>query len=358
MALIALITDTHHGVRNDNKMFREHLKKFYDNVFFPTLDKYNIKQVIHLGDLVDRRKYINYVTFRRLKTDFILPLQERGIHCTYLVGNHDVYYKNTNEVNALHEFFGKDYGQNVYDENLVSVVTRPTEIEIGNKPILLLPWICEDNEDQSKYLIETTVAPIVLGHLEINGFEMDGRLCDHGLNPELFSKFLFVGTGHFHKKHSKDNIHYLGAPYQMTWGDYEQQRGFHLFDTETFELTFVENPYTVFHKLHWDDTYFTLEEIENLNDQDIYNCYVKIFVQNKTNPTMLELLIAKLEELGADVTTIDDRFSLEETGEVTPEQAEDTPTIMKNYIDSVKVPNPDKLKAYMQTLYVEALYLE
>ena len=34
---IALITDTHWGVRNDNVSFHDNSKKFLDDVFFPTL---------------------------------------------------------------------------------------------------------------------------------------------------------------------------------------------------------------------------------------------------------------------------------------------------------------------------------
>ena len=56
---IALITDTHWGARNDNVIFSNYFRKFYDNIFFPLLEERNIKTLLHLGDVVDRRKYIN-----------------------------------------------------------------------------------------------------------------------------------------------------------------------------------------------------------------------------------------------------------------------------------------------------------
>ena len=56
----ALITDTHFGVRNDSQILLEYQKKFYDEIFFPYLDKNDIKHIVHLGDLVDRRKSINF----------------------------------------------------------------------------------------------------------------------------------------------------------------------------------------------------------------------------------------------------------------------------------------------------------
>ena len=75
---IALITDTHWGVRNDQLAFLDNNKKFLDDIFFPYLDSHSIDTVIHLGDLVDRRKYLNINTAKRLRDDFIGPLHARG----------------------------------------------------------------------------------------------------------------------------------------------------------------------------------------------------------------------------------------------------------------------------------------
>ena len=77
---IALITDTHWGVRNDNNSFMDNTKSFLDDVFFPYLQLHNIRDVIHLGDLVDRRKYINFNTANRLKEDFIKPLLDKNLN--------------------------------------------------------------------------------------------------------------------------------------------------------------------------------------------------------------------------------------------------------------------------------------
>ena len=43
-----LITDTHFNARNDNLAFNEYFYKFWEEIFFPYLDKHNIKTVIHL----------------------------------------------------------------------------------------------------------------------------------------------------------------------------------------------------------------------------------------------------------------------------------------------------------------------
>ena len=97
-------------------------------------------------------------------------------------------------------------------------------------------------------------APIVLGHLELVGFEMfRGSVSTHGDSPDLFGRFDLVCSGHYHHKSDTGNIHYLGSHSQFTWSDYGDDRGFHILDTETKELEFVKNPYEMFAKVWYDD---------------------------------------------------------------------------------------------------------
>ena len=110
---IALLNDTHFGARNDSIIFDDYFHKFYDDIFFPYIQKHNIKTLIHLGDIVDRRKYINYVTADNLKTDFINPLKQRKIKFWCIIGNHDIYYRNSLEINALDQLYGVDKNINL-----------------------------------------------------------------------------------------------------------------------------------------------------------------------------------------------------------------------------------------------------
>lgn len=59
---IALLGDTHFGMRNDSLDFHHLYEKFYTNVFFPKLKENGIKTIVQVGDLFDRRKYINFNT--------------------------------------------------------------------------------------------------------------------------------------------------------------------------------------------------------------------------------------------------------------------------------------------------------
>ena len=112
---IALITDTHFGARNDSGVISDYMMKFYSDIFFPYIIDNDIKTIIHLGDLVDRRKYVNFVTLNSLRTDFIFRLQDSGIDTHIIIGNHDTYYRNTNRINAVNELFGDAPFIHIYD---------------------------------------------------------------------------------------------------------------------------------------------------------------------------------------------------------------------------------------------------
>jgi DNA repair exonuclease SbcCD nuclease subunit len=101
----------------------------------------------------------------------------------------------------------------------------------------MMPWICADNYEQCMGAINTTKSTIMFCHTDIVGFQMHkGQACDEGFDPKQFSKFDLVFSGHFHHRSTIGNITYLGNPYEMTWADFEDPRGFNIFDTDTREL--------------------------------------------------------------------------------------------------------------------------
>lgn len=350
---IALITDTHWGIRNDSPIMHNHMKKFLDEVFFPILDNQNIDTVIHLGDLVDRRKYINYVTAKRLRDDFLIPLQKRDIDTFIIAGNHDTYYKNTNSINSLRELVdNKFYNVTIYDESGGEIILE------DKTKLLLLPWICDDNRQQCMKAIEDSTAPIVLGHLELFGYEMfKGQVSDHGDDPKIFDKFDLVCSGHYHTRSSRGNINYLGTPSQYTWSDSVDVKGFHILDTSTRALEFIPNSNQIFHKFFYDDLNKNMDEVL-VFDADIYkDCYVKIVIKNKTNPYWFDLVIERLEKSGAaDLQVVEDHFHLDlEADDDIVNEAEDTMSIIHKFIDGMNI-NLDRKRVenIIQNLYIEA----
>ena len=242
---IAIITDQHFGARKNSKLFHDYFLKFYNDVFFPTLEQEGITTIVDMGDTFDSRKGIDFSALSWAKNNYYDKLKDYTIHT--IVGNHTAYYKNTNEVNAV------DLLLREYDN--VKIYSQPTEIKIDNLDILLVPWINPENEDQTFKCLTNTKCDVVMGHLELNGFHAtQGHIQEHGTPVSAFERFTRVYSGHYHIRSNKENIYYLGNPYEMFWNDWNNTRGFHLFDTETLEHTPVDNPYTIFKKIFYEDT--------------------------------------------------------------------------------------------------------
>lgn len=350
---VALITDQHFGARNDSLVFLDYYEKFYSETFFPKIVEENIKTLLILGDTFDRRKYINFNTLQRAKKMFFDKLYELGITVYMLAGNHDTYYKNTNEVNSV-DLLLKEY------EN-ITVIDEPMTIHLNFKnesdDILMIPWICADNYNRCLEEINNSRATLCAGHFEIAGFAMyRGHPNEEGLDRGNFRKFDWTFSGHYHHKSSNDDIHYLGNPYELTWQDYNDPRGFHLFDLDSRTLTFIRNPNVMFHRLVYDDG--TDETVPVIVDQ-LKDRYVKVVVVNKTNPYVFDRFMDSIYACEpADVSIVEDFTDLMEgVDDDMVDQAEDTITILNKYVDGIGETNIDnnRLKNILRELYIEAV---
>ena len=339
---ILLITDQHFGVRNDNQNFIDHYRKFYGEVVLPFIDANGIDTIVCLGDTFDKRRSINFMSLEAAKEMWFTPLQERGIVMDMFVGNHDIYYKNTLRVNAPSELLG--------EYNNINVITSPTTLVYDNLPILLLPWICDENRTEVLEKVGSTEAKVCMGHLELNGFEAHpGHVMQHGMDSNASSKFKKVFSGHYHMKSTKKNVNYLGNPYQLYWNDYGCKRGFHVFDTETLKTTFYKNPFDIFHKLYYNNG-VTLP-----NEEDLKGSYVKLIVENKGDYAKFDYAVSQLQDMGlGDLKIIEDlSVELDSGSEVL--ETEDTMTLLDNYIDDIDLKvNKSNVKNVMRSLYMEA----
>ena len=356
MTKVAVISDTHWGVRNDNVAFMDMTKSFLDNVFFPYLKKHKIEHVIHLGDLVDRRKQISYYTANRLRNDFLNRLADLHIQCHLIVGNHDCYYKNTNQVNALAELV-----DGIYPSMTVHVNCEQS-VSIGGHEVLLVPWICADNREQTLKTIQESKAAVCMGHLELEGFEMfRGSVSTHGDNRKIFEKFDLTLSGHYHHRSSDGSICYVGSHGQFTWSDYDDSRGFHVLDLDTRNLTFVENPYKMFTKAFYNDDDKDLQELLKYDFQSHKGSLMKLVVIQKNNPFWFDKYCEQLEKAGLiSFQIVDDHQNLvlEQDSEILSE-AESTLSIFKKHIEqsvSSHV-NKDKLEQVITDLYTRAMTL-
>ena len=347
---VAIITDQHFGARNDSIAFLDFYQKFYDNTFFPTIDSAGIDTVLILGDTFDRRKYVNFYALDRAKKMFFDKLEERGIRVHMLAGNHDTYYKNTNEVNSP-DLLLVEYGN-------IDVISKPETIVIDGTSICMMPWICPENYQESLDHITNTKAEICMGHFEIAGFAMHrGMESNDGLAKETFQKFDLVFSGHYHHRSSDKHIHYLGNPYELTWQDYNDPRGFHLFDLDTRELTFVQNSYRMFERLEYNDKE---QEPIDLDLIELDQKYVKLVVVNKNDFYKFDKFIQKLYNKGCHEIKIIEDMSEFQDGEIGEEiNLEDTLSVLSHYVDSIETDvEKEQIKTYMRTLYTEAVNIE
>lgn len=347
MSKIALITDTHVGVRNDSPIFQENFRKSA-KFFFDYLDKHEIEFCIHLGDLYDRRKHINFVSAKLCREAFLEELQKRRISTYIILGNHDVYYKDTNSVNALDELVRGRYPY-------AGIIKTPYEVNTDGCKIIMLPWITKDNYEECMEAIKNTTATVLFGHLELVGFEMHkGHIADHGLDRNIFSKFDRVFSGHYHHASCHDNITYLGAFGYYTWSDFDDYRGFAIFDTNTQEIEYVRNPHCPFKTINYDENNLLTDFTE------YQDCYVKVYIKNRSNLFTFDQFMEKLYDAKpADISIIEDDLITLNPDDESLDGTEDTATILSNYIDGLTLQvDSNRMKSYMRDVYVEALSTE
>jgi len=345
---IALINDTHFGARGDSQLFFDYFMKFFDEVFFPYLEENNIHTVIHAGDLMDRRKYVNFSILNQVRTRFMDKLHDQGVNLHCILGNHDVYYRNTNMVNSIRELFDGDL--NLYD--------TPQVVDFDGLSIALLPWVNKENQEESMQFIKSASAPILIGHLELYGYDvMRGVKFDGGMNPNVFDRYEKVLSGHFHCKQESGNVYYMGTQYQITFADLNETKGFHVLDTQTREIEFIENPFKMFHTIIYNDEKNDYEG--DLNTKNLKDSYVKLFVETKKKPYTFDRYVEKLYSAGvAKITIVEELIDSQWTKEEIVDLAQDTVTLINNEIDSIEeVEDKDRMKRLIKDLYMESLSL-
>ena len=341
---VAIITDTHYGARKGSKLFQDYFELFYKNVFFPTLEQYGITTVIHMGDAFDSRKSIDYQSFEWAKKVVFEPLSKYDVHM--ITGNHDCYYKNTNNVNSPNLLL-QSYPN-------VKTYSSPTEIKVDNLNVLLIPWICMENEEQSLKVIKNTKSKIAMGHLELQGFNVNRSVVmEHGLEANIFKNFTKVFSGHYHTRSDNGTVFYLGNPYEMFWNDVNDPRGFHIFDTETLEHTPIDNPHRLFYNIYYEDTPYQM-----FDASEYENKIVKVIVRKKSDTKQFEKFIDKLYSINVSELKIVENFQIQESEDFEAFDSEDTMSILNRYIEEAEV-NLDKtiVQKLLQEVYQEACEL-
>ncbi len=343
---IGLITDTHYGAKKGSKHLHDYFELFYKNVFFPALEEHGVETVIHMGDAFDSRKSIDYQSLEWAKRVVFEPLKKYDVHM--IVGNHDCYYKNTNNVNSP-ALLLKDYPN-------IKTYSSPTNTKVGGTDMTFIPWICSENYDETLKVVKKSKAKVAMGHLELKGFRVNKHLVmeEHGLEANLFSNFTKVFSGHYHTRSDNGTVFYLGNPYEMYWTDVNDTRGFHIFDTETLEHTPINNPYKLFYNIYYEDTPHQTFDVSEYS-----NKIVKVIVRKKSKQKDFEKFIDKLYKVGIQDLKIVENFEIQENENFVIDEEENTISILNRYIDESECDfDKNKIKGIFQDLYKQACEVE
>ena len=346
MTRIAILTDTHYGSKKGSKHLHDYFELFYKNVFFPALEEHGVATVIHMGDAFDSRKSIDYQSLEWAKRVVFDPLKKYDVHM--IVGNHDCYYKNTNNVNSP-ALLLKDYPN-------IKTYSSPTNTKVCGIDMTFIPWICSENYDETLKVIQKSKAKIAMGHLELKGFRVNKHLVmeEHGLEANLFSNFTKVFSGHYHTRSDNGTVFYLGNPYEMYWTDVNDTRGFHIFDTETLEHTPINNPYKLFYNIYYEDT-----PHQTFDAREYEKKIVKVIVRKKSNIKSFEKFIDKLYSCGIQELKIIENFEIQESEEFNIDEDENTISILNRYIDESEFNyNKTIIKGILQDIYKQASEVE
>ena len=344
---VAIITDQHFGCRKNSKLFHDYFLKFYNEVFFPTLEEQGITTVVDMGDTFDSRKGIDFAALSWAKNNYYDRLKRMGVTVHTIVGNHTAYYKNTNNINAV------DLLLREYDN--VKVYSEATEVKLGNLNTLFIPWINNENFESTVSSVKASRSVCAMGHLELNGFRAHrGHVMEDGMDCELFEKFTTVFSGHYHTRSDNGKIFYLGNPYEMFWNDVNDPRGFHIFDTETLEHTPVNNPYRIFFNIYYEDNNYKLFDAREYQGK-----IVKVIVKKKSKPKDFEKFIDKLYSAGIQELKIVENFEIQASEDFEIEESENTISILNRYIDEAEM-ECDKsiVKGILQKIYSQACEVE
>ena len=335
---VALISDQHFGLSDGGDRFHDNFQLFYDNIFFPELLKRNIGKIYHLGDVFHNRKKIDTSTIKKARDYFFDPLAKAEIKMSIIVGNHDVYYRETNRVNSPSLLLSSYSNITIYQ----------SPVEEDN--IALVPWINKENSTDVYKFILNTKCNVLLGHLELKGFKLNKKqVAEHGMGTKAFEKFDKVLSGHYHTRSKKGNIEYIGSPTQHTWIDDGDIKGFYILDTKTLEMEFIENPYNMYYSFTYSDDINVEKEFPKCKNRMVKILFNKIEDYSKYND-----MIHEINKIAYDIKNTDlSSFSTDINSDSI--EIEDTSEIIKNYILELVDIEHEKVYQLMNDYYNEAV---
>lgn len=356
--IVAILNDTHAGANGNSDYFNTYQEQFYNKVFFPYCKKHGIKKIWHAGDYYYNRTALNVKTLYANRKIFLEPMQALGMSMDIIPGNHDYYHKNDTKVCSLKETLG-------YFTSTINIIQNPTIIEYDGSHVAWIPWINESNFIECNKFIENHRGKVdlLIAHLELDGFEFSrGIFCNNSkMTADIFNGYNLVISGHYHHKSHKNNIHYLGAQFEMTWEDCNDAKFFHTFDTKTKKLTAIKNPFTLYEKFFYFEDEIPID-ITQFPITNFKNKFVRIVVVDRTDTYKFNQFAEYLMTSGPlDVKIIEtalDKDSIENSEIENEIINKNTSHVISDYIKEIQLPSDihsDRLILLMNKIHAEAL---
>ena len=188
-----------------------------------------IDHVMFLGDWNENRSALNIETlnysYRGAKI-----LDSIGLPVFFIIGNHDLYRRNTREIHSVIPYQELDNFR---------LVTEPMVVEeIGEGGALVCPYLFhEEYPSLKKYLNLKTW----WGHFEFKGFVITGYsiTMPTGPDPSDYVGPEHIFSGHFHRRQADGQVVYIGNTFPMDFGDAgDDDRGMAIFNHSKDEMIF------------------------------------------------------------------------------------------------------------------------
>jgi DNA repair exonuclease SbcCD nuclease subunit len=317
MSNIILLGDMHIGVKASSIPHHNFIAKFLTDLF-KYIDDNDIRYLIQLGDMFDVRKHVTIHSLWFINEYFIQEVLKRNLIVYALVGNHDMPFRDSLRMSSVEEIL-KMYPQSF------KVIKDTTEVEIDGKDMLLIPWVCRENEEIVLETVNKSNAEFVFGHFEFNGFEMHrGQPSKTHFTHSKFSKFKKVYSGHYHHKSSKDNVAYIGTPYELTWMDSNDQKGFTVL-LENGNDVFIPNRHTIYSRIEYTDP---MEVDKNA----VSGKYVRLVVSAFTDKKILQGVIDRINSFEPLELKVQENYSVELSESVAISNYKNTIEVIGEYV--------------------------
>lgn len=344
MSKVAIISDTHLGVRKGNEIFLASQMRFFREQLIPELKQKGITTILHLGDFFDNRVHINSKILNAVIELLEKDLKDFQIHI--LVGNHDSYFESTIDVNSIEPL---SLLPNVH------IIKKIDVYNILGTDITLVPWVTK-HEEAEKILTTLPKTKVCMGHLELTSFDMfRNKVCEHGMPFQIFAEnFELTFSGHFHTRSEKqfpngNKIIYMGNPYHLTRNDIGDERGYCVLDLETLEYEYVNNKVSL--------KYITTTYPKKLTKEDVAGNNIDVYVDfQSASEEDIHTYIKEIESFGPAFLPVQIK-SINNVSYTTSADIEigTVTDLMNEYIQALPIENKDRMINLLMSLYDECV---